>query len=153
MNELRTVKADVVKTRQATHETLTQVECNIAQLESTMMNEMSTVKADADKMREATRQVLCELGDEIREMQAHMAERESQVEARADRLIEMENQLSSLRNELSVVKTVPAVDKVSLAHADTECMMYDDNTASRDLGVQAPRNRTPSRSGMPRSAL
>jgi len=29
----------------------------------------------------------------------------------------------------------------------------DDYTASRDLGVQAPRNRTPSRSGMPRSAL
>ena len=29
----------------------------------------------------------------------------------------------------------------------------DDYTASRDLGVQAPRNRTPSRSGMPHSAL
>jgi len=46
MNELRTVKADVVKTRQETHETLTNVESNMAHLESNMMNKIH------DKMRE-----------------------------------------------------------------------------------------------------
>ena len=72
--------SDIAKMYQATRETcdkLNTVECNVAQLESTMMNEMSVVKADAGKIREATRQVLCDFGDEMREMQAHLAERES----------------------------------------------------------------------------
>ena len=80
----------------------------------------------------------------------------NKVEARADRFTEMENQLSSLRGELSSVKTVPTVDKISSAFADDECMTCNDDdnyTASRDLGVQAPRNRTSSRSDMPRSAF
>jgi len=58
VNEMRTVKAD----------TLTNVECNMAQLESTMMNEMEKRSADIAGMREAIRHVLCDLGDEIREM-------------------------------------------------------------------------------------
>ena len=85
---------------------------------------------------------------EIREIQA-------QVEARTDRLTEVDDQLSSLRVELSAAKTVPMVGRVSSAPADTECMTCDndDDTALRDSGVQAPRNRTLSRSGMPCSAL
>jgi len=61
--------SDIAKMYQATRETcdkLNNVECNMTQLESTMMNEiqfqMSVVNANADKIREATRQVLCDFG-------------------------------------------------------------------------------------------
>jgi len=140
----------------------------ISDVECKMMNELqarigiviSDVRTEAGKrsvdiakMYQATRETCDKFNDVECNLRSEMLDMQEIVEARADRLIEVENQLSSLRVELSTVKTVPAVDKVSLAPADTECMMYDDNTASRDLGVQAPRNRAPSRSGMPRSAF
>ena len=51
-----------------------------------------------------------------------MNELQEIVEARADRLIEVENQLSSLRVELSAVKTVPVVDNSLSVPADTEIL-------------------------------
>ena len=67
----------------------------------------------------------------------------------ANRLTELRGELLSRIEALTAEKTLSAPADIERTSRTDD----DDNTVSRDLDVQAPRSRTPSRSGMPRSAL
>jgi len=124
--------AEMCKATRETRDRLTDVENNMVQRESSMMGEMQMI------------------------IQVQVSKMQSQIEARADsRLSELRDELLRSHAESSSAKTVPAVDKTPSASVDVECTLRDDDyVVSRDLGarpcVQAPRDRTPSRLGMPR---
>jgi len=81
---------------------------------------------------------------------------ESQAEAQLEsRLGEFRGELLRSHAKSSSAKTVPAVNKTLSASTDVEytlCDNDDDDSGSHPC-VQAPRDRNPLRSGMPRSAF